>query len=88
MKIGLRRKEQLEPIERPADLLRIHGCGAHRGQTNLAHFGSGCLILPGLFAILVMLLAPKGRWGCLSDRFGFELFPIRRRRAEQARSEL
>jgi branched-chain amino acid transport system permease protein len=48
-------------------------------QTNLAHFGSWYLMLLGLFAILVMLFAPKGIWGYLADRYGLELFPIRRR---------
>jgi branched-chain amino acid transport system permease protein len=48
-------------------------------QSNLAHFGTWYLILLGLFAILVMLFAPKGIWGYLSDRYGFELLPTRRR---------
>ena len=48
-------------------------------QTNLAHFGTWYLILLGLFAILVMLFAPKGIWGYLSDRYGLELLPTRRR---------
>ena len=48
-------------------------------QTNLAHFGTWYLILLGLFAILIMLFAPKGIWGYLSDRYGLELLPTRRR---------
>jgi len=48
-------------------------------QTNLAHLGSWYLMLLGLFAILIMLFAPMGIWGYLSNRFGLELFPIRRR---------
>ena len=48
-------------------------------QTNLAHFGTLYLILLGLFAILIMLFAPMGIWGYLSNRFGLELFPFRRR---------
>jgi len=48
-------------------------------QTNLAHFGTWYLILLGLFAILVMLFAPKGIWGYLSERFGLVVFPTRRR---------
>jgi branched-chain amino acid transport system permease protein len=47
-------------------------------QTNLAHFGTWYLMLLGLFAILVMLFAPRGIWGYLSQRYGFALFPIRR----------
>ena len=48
-------------------------------QTNLAHLGTWYLMLLGLFAILVMLFAPRGIWGYLSQRYGFALFPIRRR---------
>jgi branched-chain amino acid transport system permease protein len=51
-------------------------------QTNLAHFGTWYLMLLGLFAILVMLFAPKGLWGYVSERFGIELFPVRRRLVE------
>jgi branched-chain amino acid transport system permease protein len=67
-------------------------------QTNLAHFGTWYLILLGVFAILVMLFAPKGIWGYLSERYGMVVFPIRRRlllrtgdqakgRADQARQQ-
>ena len=52
-------------------------------QTNLAHFGTWYLMLLGLFAILVMLFAPRGIWGYLADRYGFTLFPIRRRLIEK-----
>jgi branched-chain amino acid transport system permease protein len=48
-------------------------------QTNLAHFGTWYLLVLGLFAIMVMLFAPKGIWGYLSGRFGLAVFPIRRR---------
>ena len=48
-------------------------------QSNLAHFGTWYLILLGVFAIVVMLFAPKGIWGYLSERYGLVLFPIRRR---------
>jgi branched-chain amino acid transport system permease protein len=48
-------------------------------QTNLAHFGTWYLILLGAFAIVIMLFAPKGIWGYLSDRYGLVVFPIRRR---------
>jgi branched-chain amino acid transport system permease protein len=33
----------------------------------------------GLVAIVVMLRAPQGLWGYVKNRFGLELFPIRRR---------
>jgi branched-chain amino acid transport system permease protein len=52
-------------------------------QVNLAHFGTWYLMLLGLFAILVMLFAPKGIWGYLSQRYGLALFPIRRRLVER-----
>ena len=52
-------------------------------QTNLAHFGTWYLILLGLFAIVVMLFAPKGIWGYLSERYGLAVFPIRRRLVER-----
>ncbi len=48
-------------------------------QTNLAHLGSWYLMLLGGFAIVIMLFAPKGIWGYVSERTGLVLFPIRRR---------
>jgi branched-chain amino acid transport system permease protein len=48
-------------------------------QTNLAHLGTWYLLLLGLFAIVVMLFAPKGIWGYLSERFDLVVFPVRRR---------
>ena len=48
-------------------------------QTYLASFGTWYLILLGALAILIMLFAPKGIWGYVSERFGVVLFPIRRR---------
>jgi branched-chain amino acid transport system permease protein len=48
-------------------------------QINLAHLGTWYLILLGLFAIVVMLFAPKGIWGYLSERFDLVVFPVRRR---------
>jgi branched-chain amino acid transport system permease protein len=48
-------------------------------QTNLAHFGTWYLILLGLFAILMMLFAPKGICGFLQERYGLVVFPVRRR---------
>ena len=48
-------------------------------QTNLAHLGTWYLMLLGGFAILIMLFAPKGIWGYVSERTGLVLFPIRRR---------
>jgi branched-chain amino acid transport system permease protein len=48
-------------------------------QTYLASFGAWYLILLGALAIVVMLLAPRGIWGFVSERYGLVLFPIRRR---------
>jgi branched-chain amino acid transport system permease protein len=48
-------------------------------QRYLASFGAWYLILLGALAIGVMLFAPKGLWGYVSDRYGLVLFPIRRR---------
>jgi branched-chain amino acid transport system permease protein len=47
-------------------------------QTYLADFGASYLILLGGIAITVMLFAPKGIWGHLSDRWGLAIFPVRR----------
>jgi branched-chain amino acid transport system permease protein len=33
----------------------------------------------GVVAIAVMLKAPKGIWGFIADRFGWQLFPLERR---------
>ncbi len=48
-------------------------------QNYLASYGPVYLILLGALAILVMLFAPKGLWGYVSQRYGVELLPIRRR---------
>ena len=33
----------------------------------------------GLIGIVVMLFAPRGLWGLISERSGLHLFPVRRR---------
>ena len=33
----------------------------------------------GVVAIVVMLKAPKGLWGLVADRFGWQVFPLERR---------
>jgi branched-chain amino acid transport system permease protein len=48
-------------------------------RQTLADLGSLYLMLLGAVAILVMLIAPKGIWGFLADRFGWQLFPLERR---------
>ncbi len=48
-------------------------------QHYLADFGASYLILLGSLGIFVMLFAPKGLWGLISERYGLVLFPIQRR---------
>ena len=48
-------------------------------QSLLADFGSWYLMSLGVLAIIIMLMAPRGLWGLISDRTGLQLFPIRRR---------
>ena len=48
-------------------------------QRYLADFGASYLILLGTLGILVMLFAPKGLWGLVSERFELTFFPTRRR---------
>jgi branched-chain amino acid transport system permease protein len=48
-------------------------------QRYLADFGAWYLILLGALGIFVMLFAPKGLWGFVSERYGLTLFPTRRR---------
>lgn len=48
-------------------------------QRYLADFGALYLILLGALGIFVMLFAPKGLWGFVSERYNLTLFPTRRR---------
>jgi branched-chain amino acid transport system permease protein len=48
-------------------------------QRYLASYGAWYLILLGCLAISVMLLAPRGLWGFITERYGLVLFPIRLR---------
>ena len=45
----------------------------------LADLGSIYLIILGVIGILIMLRAPKGLWGYVADRFGWQAFPLARR---------
>ena len=49
----------------------------------LSNFGGWSLILLGLVAVVLMLVAPKGLWGLVHARYNLELFPIRRRLPDQ-----
>lgn len=48
-------------------------------QNLLAGYGSWYLMILGILGILIMLFAPRGLWGLVSERTGLQLFPIRRR---------
>jgi branched-chain amino acid transport system permease protein len=48
-------------------------------RQTLADLGSLYLLMLGAVAIAVMLLAPKGIWGLVADRFGWQLLPLERR---------
>jgi branched-chain amino acid transport system permease protein len=48
-------------------------------RQTLADLGSLYLLMLGAVAIAVMLFAPKGIWGYLADRFGWQLLPLERR---------
>jgi branched-chain amino acid transport system permease protein len=48
-------------------------------RQTLADLGSLYLLMLGAVAIAVMLFAPKGLWGLIADRFGWQLFPLERR---------
>lgn len=49
----------------------------------LSDFGGWSLILLGLIAVVIMLVAPGGLWGLIKDRFRLELFPVQRRLPEE-----
>jgi branched-chain amino acid transport system permease protein len=48
-------------------------------RQTLAELGTIYLMMLGLVAIMIMLMAPKGIWGFLVERFGWQLFPLERR---------
>jgi branched-chain amino acid transport system permease protein len=48
-------------------------------RQTLADLGSLYLLMLGAVAIATMLLAPKGIWGFLAERFGWQLLPLERR---------
>ena len=55
-------------------------------QSLFADFGSWYLILVGTIAVAVMLFAPRGIWGLITERTGLQIFPIRRRLEPQEKS--
>jgi branched-chain amino acid transport system permease protein len=48
-------------------------------RQSLADLGAIYLLILGVVAIAVMLWAPKGLWGLIADRFGWQVFPLQRR---------
>ena len=48
-------------------------------RQTLADLGAIYLLILGVVAIVVMLKAPKGLWGLIADRFGWQVFPLERR---------
>jgi branched-chain amino acid transport system permease protein len=48
-------------------------------RQTLADLGAIYLLILGVVAIAVMVKAPKGLWGLIADRFGWQLFPLERR---------
>jgi hypothetical protein len=45
------------------------------------------LVRLGALGVLVMLLAPKGLWGIVSEPYGLTLFPTRRRLVVDAKDD-
>jgi branched-chain amino acid transport system permease protein len=48
-------------------------------RETLSDLGSVYLMILGAVAIGVMLKAPKGIWGLIADRTGWQVIPLRRR---------
>jgi branched-chain amino acid transport system permease protein len=55
-------------------------------RQTLADLGSVYLLMLGVVAIGVMLKAPKGVWGFVAERFGWQLLPLGRRLVVQPRA--
>ena len=47
-------------------------------RQTLADLGTIYLLMLGAVAIIVMLAAPKGIWGLIVERFGWQIFPLER----------
>lgn len=45
-------------------------------RESLAQFGGWYMILLGIVAVIVMLKAPRGLWGVVSERYDIHLFPV------------
>jgi branched-chain amino acid transport system permease protein len=51
----------------------------------LAQYGAVYMIILGVVAVVVMLKAPQGVWGLISERLGWQVFPMQRRLSIQPR---
>ena len=48
-------------------------------RQTFAGLGSVYLLMMGTVAIIVMLWAPKGLWGMIAERLGWQMLPLQRR---------
>ena len=56
-------------------------------RQTLADLGSLYLLMMGAVAIVVMLWAPKGLWGLIAERFGWQVLPLQRRLVLEPKTE-
>ncbi len=56
-------------------------------RQTLADLGSLYLLMMGAVAIVAMLWAPKGLWGLIAERFGWQALPLQRHLVVQANKE-
>jgi branched-chain amino acid transport system permease protein len=47
-------------------------------RQTLADLGSLYLLIMGAVAIVIMLWAPKGLWGLIAERYGWQALPLQR----------
>jgi branched-chain amino acid transport system permease protein len=47
-------------------------------RQTMSDLGTIYLLMLGLVAIAIMLKAPKGLWGYVAEKFGWQLFPLAR----------
>jgi len=56
-------------------------------RQTLADLGSVYLLMMGAVAIVMMLWAPKGIWGLIAERFGWQALPLQRHLALASKTE-
>lgn len=57
-------------------------------RQTLSDLGSLYLLIMGAVAIIVMLWAPKGLWGLIAERYGWQALPLQRRLDLTAKSKI